>query len=262
MKWWQSSLGLAGLAGLTLLACAKNPLGSSAGSGPVNNGTSYMGVAEVVTADVLFSPNSSTEITAKSGAAIKYSWGGASKVDIPGFGSMGAGAPFTCPASAQSTVLDLRSPGIGGPDGTFNPATDYYLHFSGFKGPSSACDYNSLYMALKPGAYVDVDLTKYRGFIFFARGTGNWGVQIEGHGLKTGQSGPYADFNYYERVFGSELSPSTWKQITVNWADLQQLYGQHVDLQAALAKSTALQFVQEAPFTSNFTLELDYIRFF
>lgn len=262
MKRWHLYLSLgAGLAVMAMLACAKNPLGSSAGAGPTNNGTTYNGVVEAAGPNVIFSPGSASELTTKWGGVIDYSWGGASQVLIGGV-LTGIGAPPVCPNGTTSAVLDMRSPGIGGSDGKFNPSTDYYIHFEGYKGPSAACDYNSLVVAFKAGTNVDVDLTQYHGFIFYARGTGNWGVQVSGLGVKTGQAGPYSDFNYYERVFGTELSKTTWKQITVKWSDLQQLYGQAVDKTAALQKSVSLQFVQETPFTSNFTLDLDYIRLF
>jgi hypothetical protein len=117
---------------------------------------------------------------------------------------------------------------------------------------------------LLPGTGSFVDLSCYRGFMFYARGNGNFGVQFAATGKKTGQAGPYTDYNYYEYVFGPQMSPTSWKQFVVNFDDpnFAQLYGASVDKALVIQKATGLQFIQETPYTQNFKLDLDYIRFF
>jgi hypothetical protein len=256
------------LAGLWLAGCVKNdPLAPSTSST-----TAYNGVAEPITSDVLFCATSASTTTslatfnpvcashpASTGGVIQYSWGGTSYVidsTHPGGTAPGGGAGL------QSVNLLLLTPGIGGPLGNFQ--NSYYLSFQGYKGPNASTDYNSLIVNFLQGVSTPLDLTCYHGFMFYARGNGKFGVQLAATGVKTGQAGPYTDYNYYEYVFGDQMSTTTWKQFVVNFTDplFIQQYGTVVNLHAVIQNATGLQFIQETPYTPYFQLDLDYIRFF
>jgi len=111
------------------------------------------------------------------------------------------------------------------------------------------------------GNQADYNLSahSYHGFIFYARGHGNFYVGLAGNNL----GDPYSTYNFYEKGFGSELTTDDqWHQITVNFSDMQQLYGTAADLNHVLAKCWGLQFNQEVPLSADFQLDVDYVRFF
>jgi hypothetical protein len=259
---------------LALGACTQNPLSTGPSGNPmaplVTGQTGYFGVAEVLNANVVYSPPnnattttyamfhpscSAADATAFGGGLVQYSWGGTSQVmtsvSAPGLAAQGG------IASIQSSSLILRTPGIGGLNGDFQ--NDYYVHFEGYKGPNASTDFCSLVVNLFPGANTFADLSCYRGFIFYARGNARFGVQLSAPKCA---SCPYKDYNFYEYIFGDQLSQSSWKEFVVNFTDMQQQYGASVDFNGVVKEVTALQFIQETPYTQNFKLDVDYIRFF
>lgn len=248
-----------------LAGCSpQNPMGPAPG-GAMTNGTSYQAIKEVLTSDVLFSPSLNsptvgwnTTVSPAFGGPIQYSLGGSSAVYL---GPTVPGTYTPSGGNLQSTTIALGSPGIGGVNGDY--VNDHYIRWAGFKGPDASADFSSMSFFFK-GSAVDYSLSGhgYRGFIFFARGIGNFSVSIAGG---NGPAGPYGlgAFNFYSKVFGGELAgPTQWKQITVLFSEMTQLYGQAADLNTVLGKATGLEFSQEAPISSNFQLDVDYIRFF
>ena len=264
-----------GIVGAALLlvaaACAKNPLDPYVGGMPLSPGSGYAGVAEVINDQVLFALSSPTPPTdllsfapcgliSSGTGSVSYSWGGASAVYLttpPGIlqysNTVTSGDPNT-------TKLITASPGIGGPLGDFN--NSYYLVFKGIHGTNSSTDYCSTVMNFQPGS-APVNLSCDHGFTFWAKGFGNFGVQLAATCTCSGQSsGAYKDFNFYEYDFGSSLSRNTWKQYQVNFTQMQQMYGLGTDMAPVLQQATGIQFIQESPYVSPFELDIDYVRFF
>jgi hypothetical protein len=267
---------LALLGGLSMSGCTSNPMGTAPGPSPLATATAgvtgYFGVTEVMNNSVLYSPTTAGSVLTNptfqpgcalapggTGGTISYSFGGNSGVYIstaPGilqfFGQPGVVSP--------NLNVMLGTPGIGGPMGDFK--NDYYLIWRGHQGPNASTDYNSLVINFAAGTYTTFNLSCSRGFMFYARGNGNFGVQLGATGAKTTGYGPYTDYNYYEYDFGSQLSPTEWKQFVVNFSDMQQMYGQAVDLQGVLKNAFGLGFLQETPYVQTYELDVDYIRFF
>jgi hypothetical protein len=264
---WTHTLPL--LAALGLAACTQNPLGPVPGNAPIANSqpgvTGLFGVKVTQGPSVLYAPqtqlagaksnaafNPSCDPTKFGGGQIIYSCGGNSGV-YDGANTLHSGSTYI----ANPLVL---SPGIGGPAGDFQAS--WFQRWSGLRGPNPSSDYNSMKLLIRPGGG-PIDLSCYRGFSFYARGNGNFGVQLVATGVKTQDGpGPYLDWNFYESVFGPQLSPGSWKQFIINFSDLQQLYGASVDLNAVIASATALQFTQESPFAARFTLDVDDVQFY
>ena len=259
-------------------SCAKNdPMGSSpsgtaapvaspcnSGNPALNNGTIYAGLKETIDADTFFAPAPPLGIntlTPTFGGKIQYSWGHDSTVAKGSIAPATAIGGTTCQANAsgstQSTDLWYLTGGIGGV--AKDPCTDYFVRYQGFKGTDASCDFSSITFFFKTvGADAEYDISRYRGFTFFARGSGNFGVSIAGN--NTGV--PYTGYNFFETVFGGGLSPTQWKQFTIVFSDMTQLYGQAADLNTVLHHAWGLQFNQEVPYTNPFTLDIDYIQFF
>lgn len=260
-------IGVVAAGALLAQSCAKNPLASSAPGG-LNNGTTYAYVNEALTGDVLFAPQSATDKTCRLpnfGGPLVYSWGGASKVGIksssgtPVFATVlpanATGANFYGQTPPTTDVL-LYTGGVGGP-------LDYFVRWTGYKGPDASLDYSSFTMYFA-GSQVsfDVKARGYRGFIFFARGTGNFGVSLSAGNPGDGYAGPYNGYNFYIKMFGNELDANNWRQITVQFSEMQQLYGSAVDINDVLKAAWGLQFEQQPPLTPDFKLDVDYVRFF
>ncbi len=249
------------LAAISVGACAKNPMGSSAGAAGLSNGTSYAYVNQVLTNDVMFSPSGPADTSTRApkfGGPITYSWGGVSRTEIAASGGVdvtSAGAVGLGFAPPTTNIL-LKTGGIGGP-------ADYFVRWRGFKGGDASVDYSSFVMYFT-GNQVNFNLkaTGYRGFTFFARGKGNFYVALSAGAIPSGQTGPYQAYNFYSKQFGNELDPNNWRQITVLFTELVQLYGAAVDLNNVLLQSWGLQFEQQPPLVSDFELDVDYIRFF
>jgi len=267
----------AALVGWTLTACTQsNPLASPAGG--VQAGLAWNSSREMVVADLFFSPTSNSPNTLPpiGGTAITMGMGGKSKarfgnasVTFPngnllgGLGVHTSGnvlivgphtfAPFTtlCPSFNCRDYAPAR--GIGGVNGDF--ASDFFMRYTGYKGPSPAYDYSSVQM---PFAGAPRDMSAYRGIIFWARGEGNFAVNLNGN-----QPDPYSGYNLYLKRFGNELAGrDEWKEIIVYFEEMVQEYGLAADKANVLKKVTGLQFDQQAPYTADFQLDLDYIRFF
>ena len=208
-------------------------------SGPPNP-VAYQGVKEDISPAVLkdllyiadtptstitnisFQPGCDGFVVTAAGGSIFYNLGGVSGVYDTGH----TAAPIYAPNGLNFqdtqillTASTLNYPGVGGPNGDFSNC--YFLQFKGRKGPNAATDYDGLDINLVAGNQVPADISCYRGFIFFARGNGNWGVQLITPKITA--------YNYYEDVFGSQLSASSGRNL-FNFSDMQQLFGQHVDL--------------------------------
>lgn len=256
-------------------ACAKNdPLGSSNGgpapisapcaSIPLNNGTNYAGLRETINSDTLYAPSLPLGFNTMAptfGGKIQYSWGFHSEVAKGSIAPATVAGGTTCQANATGSTqsMDLWQPlgGIGGVSG--DPCTDYFLRYQGYKGTDASCDFSSTTFFFKTvAADAEYDISRYRGFTFFARGKGNFGVSVSGN--NTGM--PYSGYNFFTKMFGTELSETQWKQFTVVFTDMVQLYGQAADLKTVLKHAWGLQFNQEPPIITNFSLDIDYIQFF
>jgi hypothetical protein len=151
--------------------------------------------------------------------------------------------------------------GIGGPNGNFT--TDYFVRWAGYKGPDASLDYSSLQMNWG----TERDLSGYRGISFWARGHGSFAVNLVAHNVVDGlvpiRPNSYNGWNFYLRRFGGELNGDTeWKEIIVYFDQMVQEYGLAADLPTVLKYVTGLQFDQQSPYTANFQLDLDYVRFF
>lgn len=251
----------------------RNPMTSPGAGYALNNGTTYKGIIEAPSNNVMFAPTSSGQTNTNGpnfGGPIMYSWGGASTTTI----QASAPTPVYATGAFSATSLGFApptnniwllngtggyAPGIGGPNGNFGP-TDYYVRWAGSKGPDPNLDYSSMTMYFF-GNQIDYNLAQfgYKGFVFYARGHGNFYVALAAN--NTGN--PYSTYNFYTQAFGPELSgDDQWHQITVQFSDMTQLYGQAADMSKVLKKCWGLQFNQEVPLQSNFQLDVDYVRFF
>ncbi len=247
---------LASVLSFNSCSCVKNPYDSSAGG--VNNGTTYLGVIEAQSSNTFFAPTSATVTATNGGGPILYSWGGASKTVI---GSM---APVPqditlCPIPC-SNIWMRNGDGIGGPSGNFG-SNDYYIRWAGHKGGDPSLDFSSMTMYIFGNQIPSPALADnhYQGFIFFARGHGNFYVSLAG--AETGD--PYTGYNFYTKGFGTELTgDNSWHQITVLFSEMTQLYGQAADINNVLKKCYGLQFDQQPPLVADFQLDVDYVRFF
>lgn len=256
---------------LVISSCAKNPLDPYVGSLPLGPGTGYAGVSETLDNQVLFRLTTASPVMdllsftpcgliSSGQGSVSYSWGGASAVYLSSPIGVLQYANTVISGDPNTTKLITSSPGIGGPLGDF--LNSYYLQFRGIHGSNSSSDYCSLVMNFQPGG-APVNLSCDHGFTFWAKGYGNFGVQLAATCTCSGQSsGAYKDFNFYEYDFGTNLSPNQWKQFQVNFTQMQQMYGLGTDLAGVIREATGIQFIQETPYVSPFELDVDYVRFF
>jgi hypothetical protein len=239
------------------------------------------GIIENQDSQTLFSPLTRADYLTKWGGIIEYQCGGTGGVyvnknyksqmllanigrEYVNSGSYGF-QPKNTSINIMEDIIFLRY-NLGGVGGlTGDPAIDPYLCWEGRKfGGNTSLDYAniSVYFNAVRSPHPSLDLRKYKGFTFYAKGTGNFGV-----GLIAGANGgpPYMDYNVYEKMFSDQLAgPDKWRQIVVYFTDMQQMFlGKgYADLDAVLAEAVGLQFQQESPVTTDFRLDLDYIRFF
>jgi hypothetical protein len=159
-------------------------------------------------------------------------------------------------APPTNNIWMIGSGGIGGP-------SDPFVRWQGVKGPDASQDYSSFTMYFA-GTQVNynVQAQGYRGFIFFARGSGNFGVSLSAGNPGDGYSGPYSGYNFYIKMFGNELDANSWRQITVLFSEMVQLYGTATDINSVLRQAWGLQFEQQPPLQAEFSLDVDYVRFF
>lgn len=182
--------------------------------------------------------------------------------------SITGGAPYSVPLFGPSVWLRNV-------DSFSSSPNDYYVRFQGkYIGvglPSPSLDYNELNIYYNGNAGPGVDISRYQGFTFYTRGTGNFSVCLIS-GSQQGSPaapGPYIALNFYQYLFNSYLtgiSPTQpWKQVAVYFSQMTQTYGTATNLQQVLQSFYGLQFMQTgspAPVEENFTLDVDYIRFF
>ena len=248
---------------LVAFGCSNNNNPSPLGMGPLTNGTTYYYVNQASGPNVLFNPVGPAPAAATLwGGPIQYSYGGSSYVVTGTSGgnyrrnSAAAGDPALVVESSPNVDINFQTGGVGGP-------TDYFVRWKGVKGPDASLDYSSMTLFFQ-GTTANVDISGYRGFTFYARGNGNFGVSIAAGAPPSGQPGPYSGYNFYEYVFGPELKGDTvkWRQFSIEFSQMQQLFGQAVDINQVLRKSWGLQFQQEPPLTSSFQLDVDYVRFY
>jgi hypothetical protein len=245
--------------------CARNPVGPPTATG-LNNSTTYYGVVEQASNDVLYAPSNASQVTTSSpffGGPVEYSWGGASRTITQ------ASAPNAIAGSGPNTSVWILtrgqaiSPGVFAGNGIGGPTSnDAYIRWSGFKGPDPNLDYSSMSMFLA-GATTNYNLAAhhYRGILFYARGHGNYEVTISGNNL--GSPPYYSGYNFYSYNFGPSLTgDDQWHEFTVQFSDMIQTYGQAADLNHVLTEVWGLQFDQLAPLTQNFQLDVEYVRFF
>jgi len=286
-------LGLAAVTcGLILLlnSCSDCKCSLAPGAGATApTGMTYLAQQEVTGPNVFFRPvdfitTSSLPVIAPTspmfgGAAFAFSSGGASRVFSGATvgnpnGTSGNGTavvymgpkPQMCPTLNCRDILNYR--GAGGPNGDFS--FDYFLRYRGHKGPDPSNDYNSLQMKFSATGATEYDLSGYQGFVLWARGTGNFSVNLVSR--KPGDfivpavpagGFPYSGWNFYLRRFGSELNGNDdWKQVIVYFKDMIQEYGLAADLNTVIKRATGLQFDQQVPVSADFQLDLDYIYFF
>ncbi len=250
------ALSLIGVAlAFSSCTCVKNPYEAGAG---VNNGAVSHGLVEIASPNTFFAPTNVTQTTTIFGGPITYSWGGVSTVATK-LSEPTPAAASTCPPPCFNIWMP-NGDGIGGPTGNFGPQ-DYYIRYAGHKGGDPSLDFSSMTTYLV-GNQIPTGLLAqrgYQGFIFFARGHGNFEVSLAGN--NTGD--PYSGYNFYTAQFGNELTgDSSWHQITVHFSDMVQLYGQAADIHNVLTKCYGLQFDQAPPVVADFQLDVDYIRFF
>lgn len=246
--------------GLLLTACQPSPLGLGPTAQMPSMG--YGGVQEINDGELIFSPQSTTP----SPPIPRFITGGI---------AFGAGAPSTIQAKKYYGPVDCpglncrdvpNSRGIGGPNGDFS--NDYFYRYAGFKGPNPSTHYSNLKFNFTPNGGTGVDIRAYRGVVFWARGHGNFAVnlmgRLPGDGIAPATTNyAYSDYNFYLRRFGTELNGDVqWKEIVVYFTDMVQEFGLAMDLNTVLSKTTGLQFDQQLPYTPNFQLDLDYIRLF
>lgn len=273
------------LLGLVLGSCQVNAVGLGA---PPTGTLPFVGIAETAGPDeaLVFAPTSGISpgsVAFGSGGIVYMGCGGATKLK-PGQASVSnpeglalttnytvtpllmGPFPGLCPSNNCKSLPAYR--GVGGPAGDF--ANDYFVRFAGYKGPNASTDYGNMTLRFSSGGGVPYDISAYRGIIFWARGHGNFAVSLAGRKPGDGLSPPvtpataaYQDWNFYLRRFGNELNgDEQWKQIIVFFSDMVQEYGLAVDLNNVLKKCTGLQFDQQAPYTADFRLDVDYVRFF
>lgn len=276
---------------LVLAGCGQNPLGSSTNQTmPVLGFAAVSEVDDPVQPGLLYSPTwvSGTAGTrvllfAASGGNVSFSSGGVSNLyagpSLPGSpnGTWGHGAAplvlgpssWLCPSMNCSGTPNYR--GVGGAKGDF--ASDFFLRYQGHKGPDPSLDYSSVQMKFSTAGASEFDVRGFRGIVFWARGHGNFSVNLVARkpndfispAYPTPPLGvpPYSDWNFYMRRFGSELNgDEQWKEIVVYFDDMVQDYGLAVDIEKVKKAATGLQFDQQAPYTADFRLDLDYVRLF
>jgi hypothetical protein len=254
------------LGGAVIAGCVRNPVGPGPSGILLNNVTTYNGVIEQPSPDVLFSPGSVTEVATSFGGPIQYSWGGASLTTLLSTAptAVAGNGPSSDIWIKTGTLASAPGPhqvifqnGIGGPSGNLS-LYDYYIRWAGFKGPNASLDYSSMSMYII-GSGIPYDLTRYKGFLFYARGHGNFEVTLSGNSSGV----PYSALNFYSYNFGPSLTgDDQWHEYLVQFTDMIQTYGQAADLNGVLKQCYGLQFDQLAPLTPNFQLDVDYVRFF
>ncbi len=250
MKLWQLIFSF--LLAAALSSCSVNNPVAPVGPVPTPD-VKNLGIQESINGDTLFAPYVGATTTIPGGP-IRYSWGGTSAIVL------GSSAPSYGPPLGASSDLWLQLGGIAGP-------ADYYVTYAGVKGPDSSLDYNSFTMYFSPSTG-DADISSAKGVVFFARGGMLAGTDKPSFeiGISGGidPAGPYKTYNFYSKVFGPELSGFTqWKQFTIDFNTMTQLYGQACDLKEVLTHAWGFQFDQSAPKANiPYRLDLDYIQLY
>jgi len=249
--------------GACLAGCQPtNPLGSS--SAP-SQSLNVAGVKEIDDGELILSPPStvSTGGTRFAGITTAYGSGGASSISP--IHSLGASS---CPGANCRGIGYEDFRGVGGTNGDFYG--DFFIRYMGVKGPDPSNDYSHMTINFSASGATERDLSNYKGIVFWARGHGNFSVNLvarkPGDGLSPANPPagfPYADWNFYLKIFGNELAGDVeWKEIVVYFSDMVQMYGLAVDLQTVKAGAIGLQFDQQSPYTHDFKLDVDYVRLF
>lgn len=281
-----TALAIGLVAAAFLSSCQPNPLGVAP---PLSlpAGIATLGVVESSGTGVVLLPNATFPPKTTLGfgnANLVYSMGRFSSVkqgpssalnpDGTNFGGGGAAwyggatvlllGPYTwlCPTGTCINTPKYR--GVGGPNGNYT--SDYFIRWNGYKGTDASLDFSSVQMNFGAGDGVPKDVSAYTGIVFWARGHGNFAINLAAkNGLNTvpGPVQPYTGWNFYLRRFGAELNgDEDWKQIIVYFSDMVQEYGLAADKQAVLENLSGLHFDQQSPYTSNFQLDIDYVQFF
>jgi len=171
------------------------------------------------------------------------------------------GGTYYSPTYGVTTTAVSDALGVG----STQAARDFYIRWEGHKvGANNSFDYANITMYFNSlrAPHSGLDMRKYQGFSFYARGKGNFGV-----GLNAGNAGglPYKDYNVFELVFGDQIiDENRWRQVVIYFQDMKQLYlGKgYVNINDVLANLSGIQFQQETPVTQDFVLDIDYVRFF
>ncbi len=153
-----------------------------------------------------------------------------------------------------------------------NP-NDYYVRlegtYIGFGLPNGSLNYMELPIFFNGNSGPGVDVSSYHGFSFWTRGTGNFSVCLLS-GSQDGSPpapGPYIQLNFYQYLFNNQLvGDNKWRQVTVTFQNMTQIYGLATPLNSVLQKLYGLQFMQMGSpgpaVVTNFWLDVDDIRFF
>lgn len=273
------TLAVAIVGAMVLGGCQVNPM-ASAPVAIAPTGLTNIAQVEVPGTNVFFRPTTRPPVPACAmfpSASFAYSYGLPKSTvysnPSPSFpeGTPGAGAGIVylgsnlCPGGNCINTPNYR--GVGGPNGDFT--NDYFLRYRGHKGPDPSLDYNSLQLKFSASGATEHDMSGYQGFAFWARGHGNFSVNIvarmpiDGIAPTVIAGAPYSGWNFYLKRFGKELNGDTeWKQISVRFSEMVQEYGLASDLPTVVKRMTGLQFDQQVPVTADFQLDLDYIYFF
>jgi|GEM_PF-3061005 len=269
-RWDFMGLGLT----LTLLmcSCARNPMAPGT---PSASTTNFSRPAEPMNVSGLFFAPQSVNGNQTLGFVPGSAASGAAYLD---FGTnwidyTTLGAPYNLAFFGPNVWLRNGVSGTNPAGDAFssNP-NDYYLRFQGkFTGtglPNPSLDYNELNIYYNNNSGPGVDVSRFRGFSFYVRGSGNFSVTLIS-GSQDGNPaapGPYIQLNFYQDLFNSYLTgPTQWKQVSIYFSQMTQTYGLATNLQQVLQNFYGLQFIQTgspAPVIKNFTMDLDYIRFF
>jgi hypothetical protein len=285
---------LAALLAVGSAACSKNPLATTAPSGPSQ--VSYAYAAEDLSLPgVYFAPQcAACAVTKNLSLAVAPTGSGAATAGGPAMLDIGL-QWYTLISGplVRNTSLDLASAYVCNMNTTpinifgfgklanlpfsGNPATgyttpnpnDYFVRYAGsFSGwgiPNSATQYSQLQFFYNAATGPGADISAYRGFSFYTRGSGNFSVCLVS-GSQAGSppaSGPYIQLNYYTQMINTSLNGSMqWKEVTVYFSQMTQLYGLATPLSEVLTNFWGLQFMQQAPVADQFWLDVDYIRFF
>jgi len=266
---------VAGLAlALLMGACGQNPVASSAPPGAIT--TVYDYPPELTCVSGLFyapqssgyyqtlNPDAQVLNCGLTSGTVEYSYGGKWTVKQT---SLGTPVPAGIAGQTVNTIYTL-------PQGFSGGTNDYYVRWAGCFNcpvwgqslggiPNSSTDYDSFEVLMTTALGPGFDISNYKGFTFYARGTGDFAVNLVSGSTSTGQTGPYEGYNYYLYMFNNQLAGNQqWKQVTVYFSQMVQTYGTSTDINLVLQQFYGLIFNQQPPLNDNYQLDVDYIRFF